>query len=85
MKAKLKNLLSRKFLISLFTVAGGLGMGLKAVNNPSVQIAGIIVACVAAVGYSVIEGQCDVESIASTITDAVREIEDLTESNEVEG
>lgn len=85
MKEKLKNLLSRKFLISLFAVTGGLGVGLKMVDNPSVQIAGVIVAGVAAVGYAVIEGQCDVESIASTIADAVREIKDLTENNDVEG
>lgn len=78
-KQKIKNLFSRKFLISATIVASGVGMALKTANNPKVQITGIIIACLAACVYALVEGMIDANSIEAKIEEAISEVNKVKE------
>lgn len=79
LKQKIKNIFSRKFLISAAIVASGIGTALKTANNPSVQIIGIVVACVAACVYAIVEGMVDTNSIEAKIEGAIAEVNKVKE------
>jgi len=76
-KQKLGNIFSRKFIVSAALVAGGIATGLKAVDNPNVQIAGIVIACVAGIVYTVVEGTVDIKAIAGDVEESIAEIEKI--------
>lgn len=77
MKDKFTNLFSRKFLLSVLVVVGGIGTSLKVVDDPIAQIVGIIVACVAAVAYTAIEGHVDSAAIEKGVLELIGAIEKL--------
>lgn len=84
MKSKIKNLFSRKFILSALIVIGGIGTSLKTIDNPTVQIVGVAVACVAACVYAYVEGQCDIEAIKKNILDALDKYQEIKEKEENE-
>lgn len=84
MKSKIKNLFSRKFILSALIVIGGIGTSLKTIDNPTVQIIGVGVACVAACVYAYVEGQCDIEAIKKNILDALDKYQEIKEKEESE-
>ena len=84
MKQKIKNIFSRKFILSACLVAGGVGTALKAASNPNVQIAGIVAACVAAVVYAWVEGKIDQVAVEGQVFEAIKEIEAIQTMNDDE-
>lgn len=75
MSQKFKNFFSRKFLLSALVVIGGIGTSLKTLDDPIAQVIGILVACIAAVVYNIVEGNVDVTAIEERVTQAIAEIE----------
>jgi biopolymer transport protein ExbB/TolQ len=84
MVQKFKNLFSRKFILSALVVIGGVGTSLKTLNDPTAQIVGILVACVAAVVYNIVEGNVDVTAIEEKVSQAIAEIETTKKTEESE-
>ena len=81
---KIENIFSRKFILSAALVAGGIATGLKAVDNPSVQIAGVVIACVSGIVYTIVEGKIDATAIAGDVEESIAEIEKIkTDEKEV--
>lgn len=74
----IKKITSRKFIVTVAIIAAGIGAALKSANNEKVQIAGYVIAGVAAVAYMVIEGTVDKASVQAetkNVLDAVEGIE----------
>ncbi len=74
----IKKITSRKFIVTAVIIAAGIGAALKSANNEKVQIAGYVIAGVAAVAYMVIEGTVDKASVQAetkNVLDAVEGIE----------
>lgn len=87
MKNILKKITSRKFIVTVAIIAAGIGAALKSANNEKVQIAGYVIAGVAAVAYMVIEGTVDKASVQAetkNVLDAVEGIEVNSEELETE-
>lgn len=81
---KIENIFSRKFILTATLVIGGIATGLKSVDNPSVQIAGVIIACAAGVVYTIVEGKIDAVAIAGEVEESIAEIEKIKENTENE-
>lgn len=82
MKNLVKKITSRKFIVTAVIIAAGIGAALKSANDEKVQIAGYIIAGVAAVVYMIIEGTVDkaaVQTETKNILDAVECLENKTE------
>ena len=79
MKSFLKKIISRKFIITAVIVVAGLGAAFKGADNEKIQIAGYIMAGVAAIAYTVIEGTVDKASVQSTATELMQGIETIEE------
>lgn len=74
---------SRKFIVTAVIIVAGLAAAFKDSANEKVQIAGYVMAAVAAISYSVIEGTVDKASVKSNVTEAIKGIEGI-EIQEVE-
>lgn len=78
MKPIINKITSRKFIITAVIVAAGIGAALKSADNEKVQIAGFVIAGVAAVVYQAIEGSIDKASVQTEtkkVLDAVEGVE----------
>ena len=74
----IKKITSRKFIVTAVIIAAGIGAALKSANNEKIQIAGYVIAGIAAVAYMVIEGTVDKASVQAetkNVLDAVEGIE----------
>lgn len=83
----IKKITSRKFIVTAVIITAGIGTTLKSASNEKVQIAGIVIAGVAAIVYQAIEGSIDkasVESETKKIIDAVEGVELITQEIETE-
>ncbi len=83
MKNILKKITSRKFIITAVIVVAGIGAALKSADNEKVQIAGFVIAGVAAVVYQAIEGSIDKASVQTETKKMLDAVEDV-EINEEE-
>lgn len=79
MKNIIKKITSRKFVITAIIVVAGIGAAFKSANNEKMQIAGYVMAGIAAIAYTVIEGTVDKASVQSTATEVIRGIETIEE------
>lgn len=73
-----KKITSRKFIVTAAIIVAGIGAALKSANNEKVQIAGYVIAGVAAIAYMAIEGTVDKASVQAetkNVLDAVEGIE----------
>lgn len=71
----LKKITSRKFIITAVIVAAGIGAALKSADNEKVQIAGFVIAGVAAVVYQAIEGSIDKASVQTETKKVLEAVE----------
>lgn len=78
MKNIVKKITSRKFIITAVIIIAGIGAALKSANNEKVQIAGYVIAGIAAVAYMVIEGTVDKAAVESTTTEVIQNVENLS-------
>lgn len=74
---------SRKFVVTAVVIIAGLAAAFKDSSNEKVQIAGYVMAGVAAIAYAVIEGTIDKESVKSSASEAIKGIEGI-EIKEIE-
>ncbi len=82
-----KKITSRKFIVTVAIIAAGIGAALKSANNEKVQIAGYVIAGIAAVAYMVIEGTVDKASVQAetkNVLDAVEGVEIVEEELKTE-
>lgn len=79
MKDIVRKITSRKFVLTVVIVVAGLATAFKAVDNEKVQIAGCVMAAVATIVYSIVEGTVDKASVADTTIDCIEAIEAIKE------
>jgi len=86
MKAKLKNLLSRKFLLTLLTTLSGIATALSGVGGEAGTISGVALAIIPTITYIVTEGKLDKEAIKMMLESAENVIDSIgsTENTESE-
>lgn len=83
----IRKITSRKFIVTVVIIAAGIGAALKSANNDKVQIAGFVIAGVAAIAYQVIEGSIDKASVQTEtkkVIDAVEGVEVVAEELKTE-
>ncbi len=78
----IKKITSRKFIVTAVIIAAGIGAALKSANNEKVQIAGYVIAGVAAVAYMVIEGTVDKASVQAETKNVLDAVEDIEVNSE---
>lgn len=71
----LKKITSRKFIVTLLTMAGGIAIAFKESDNEALKSVGCIIAGVAAIVYMIVEGTLDVQSIKKAIQEILSGIE----------
>lgn len=77
MKDIARKITSRKFVLTVVIVVAGLATAFKTVNNEKVQIAGCVMAAMAAIVYSIVEGTVDKASVADTAIDCIEAIKKI--------
>lgn len=77
MKDIVRKITSRKFVLTVVIVVTGLATAFKAVDNEKVQIAGCVMAAVATIVYSIVEGIVDKASVADTTIDCIEAIKEI--------
>ncbi len=78
----IKKITSRKFIVTAVIIAAGIGAALKSANNEKVQIAGYVIAGVAAVAYMVIEGTVDKASVQAETKNVLDSVEGIEVNSE---
>ena len=81
-KSKLKNLLSRKFLIAVLTIVSGVVLVIR-----GQMVAGVSAIITAAIGYLVAEGYVDAKAVSSTITitdELITDLATMTDDEEID-
>lgn len=88
----LKKLKSRKFLLTLLMVVIAVCGALGNSDSPGIQIACIVIACVATIAYNIIEGTIDAAAVAAllettieAVTDIIEETESAKENDKMDG
>lgn len=77
MKDIVRKITSRKFVLTVVIVVAGLATAFKTVDNEKVQIAGCVMAAVAAIVYSIVEGTVDKAYVADTTIDCIESIKGI--------
>ena len=78
----IKKITSRKFIVTAVIIAAGIGAALKSANNEKIQIAGYVIAGIAAVAYMVIEGTVDKASVQAETKNVLDAVEDIEVNSE---
>lgn len=77
-----EKLKSRKFLLTLLMVVIALCGALGNSDSPGIQIACIVIACVATIAYNIIEGTIDAAAVAALLETTVEAVTDIIEETE---
>lgn len=78
----LEKLKSRKFLLTLLMVVIAVCGALGNSDSPGIQIACIVVACVATIAYNIIEGTIDAAAVAALLETTIEAVTDIIEETE---
>lgn len=75
----IQKITSRKFIVTVIVIISGLAAAFKTSNNEKLKIAGFIMAGIAAIVYSAVEGSVDKAAVQET-AEAVLEGIELSEA-----
>ena len=71
----IKKVTSRKFIVTAVLIASGLAAAFQNANNVKLRMAVIIIAGIAGIAYSAIEGKIDKASVEKTALDILEGLE----------
>ncbi len=78
----LQKLKSRKFLLTLLMVVIAVCGALGNSDSHGLQIACIVIACVATIAYNIIEGTIDAAAVAALLETTIESVTDIIEETE---
>ena len=77
-----EKLKSRKFLLTLLMVVIAVCGALANSDSPALQIACIVIACIATIAYNIIEGTIDAAAVAALLESTIESVTDIIEESE---
>ena len=75
----LEKLKSRKFLLTILMIVIAVCGALGNSDSPGIQIACIVIACVATIVYNIIEGTIDAAAVAALLETTIEAVTDIVE------
>jgi|GEM_PF-4427677 len=70
-----KKVTSRKFWIAAAAFIAGMAMAFRQSNNKWLQLAGVVMSCLSALVYLIIEGRIDARAVSDTVAEMLRSLE----------